>query len=219
MDLSAVTEVDGSPVRPLEVKVAAGTYLTVLVTSDLLYGIDEVAYEPDADPHSTILWPSALATAIELPDIISPGDYILDLGAGTGLVSLMAARLGAYVTALDHDPFALRLIDEAARLQGLTVETREFDLTSGERLPMADLLVASDLLYEFDLAESIAWHVTKQVGRGGRALIADPGRLGSSTFFDFLKENWVYGHQYPVEVALPYESGELTPVEIHLFGE
>jgi predicted nicotinamide N-methyase len=219
MDILAVTEVDGKPVRPITVKVAAGTYLTVFVTSDILYGIDEMDYDPDADPHATMLWPASVAVAMELPDLVSPGDYVLDLGAGTGLATLMAAHLGAHATAYDHDPFALRLIEEAARMQGLTVETIEFDLRSRESLPPADLVIAADLLYDFDLADSIARHVTKQVTSGGRAIIADPGRVASSEFFENLSENWIYGHYYPVEVALPNDGDELTSVEIHIFGE
>jgi predicted nicotinamide N-methyase len=219
MDISAVTQVDGKRVRPLTVKVAADTWLTVFVTSDTLYGIDEEDYDPDADPHATFLWPASVAVAIELPDLVSPGDYVLDLGAGTGLATLMAAHLGAYATAYDHDPFALRLIEEAARMQGLTVETKEFDLHSRESLPPADLVIAADLLYDFDLADSIARHVTKQVTRGGRAIIGDPGRLASSEFFERLTENWIYGHYYPVEVVLPDDEDEVTTVEIHIFGE
>jgi predicted nicotinamide N-methyase len=156
---------------------------------------------------------------MELPDLVSPGNYVLDLGAGTGLTTLMAAHLGAHATAYDHDPFALRLIEEAARLQGLTVETIEFDLHSGESLPPADLVIASDLLYDLDLADSIARHVAEQVARGGRAIIGDPGRIGSSEFIDYLADNWIYGHYYPVDVALPDDGDELTPVGIHIFGE
>jgi SAM-dependent methyltransferase len=48
------------------------------------------------------------------------GDPILEVGAGTGRVSLDLARLGHDVTALDHDP---ELVGElAARAAGTTVE-------------------------------------------------------------------------------------------------
>lgn len=50
------------------------------------------------------LWPFAVALA----DVTNPGDHVLDVGAGTGLMTnLAAARVGArgHVTALDPTPF------------------------------------------------------------------------------------------------------------------
>jgi SAM-dependent methyltransferase len=65
------------------------------------------------------------------------GDPVLDVGAGTGRVTLELARLGHTVVALDRDP---RLLDELERrAAGLAVETvagdaRGFDL--GRRFPL-----------------------------------------------------------------------------------
>ncbi|HKG04337.1 MAG TPA: class I SAM-dependent methyltransferase [Conexibacter sp.] len=51
------------------------------------------------------------------------GDPILDLGAGSGRVSLDLARAGYEVVALDVDPVLLSALGEHARAAGLSVET------------------------------------------------------------------------------------------------
>jgi SAM-dependent methyltransferase len=48
---------------------------------------------------------------------------ILDVGAGAGRVALHLARAGHSVTALDHDPELLAVLEERARAAGLDIET------------------------------------------------------------------------------------------------
>jgi len=214
-----MTEIDGVSVRPLTVEIESDLALTVFITTEIDERLNEAIDDPSADPYSTTLWPASLAVARELPRIVKPGEYVLDIGAGTGLAALMAAHLGTYVTAYDHDPFALRLIEEAAALQNLTVETIEFDLHSLESLPPADLLIAADLLYDYDLADSVARHLVEHIRYGGRAVVGDPGRIASAVFIDYLREAGIEGDYYPVEVRAPGdESGDKTFVGIHLFG-
>jgi SAM-dependent methyltransferase len=52
-----------------------------------------------------------------------PPARLLDVGAGTGFLSLMLARLGYSVTALDISSGMLEKLEESARLQGLEIET------------------------------------------------------------------------------------------------
>jgi predicted nicotinamide N-methyase len=218
MDISAVREVDGVPVRALTIEVAPEIALTIFDASEVDERLDRAVHDSNVDPYASILWPASLAVAMELPGLISPGDYVLDLGSGTGLATLTAAYLGAYATAYDHDRFALRLIEEAAHLQGLEVETIHFDLHSSEPLPPADLMIAADLLYDYDLAHAVARRVVEQVRSGGSALVADPGRIASYDFLNLLREHGVHGHYHPVEVWPPGEEAHSTYVEIHIFG-
>jgi predicted nicotinamide N-methyase len=219
MDIPAVRKVDGVTLRALSIEVAAGIQVTIFDGSATDERPDRASHDAKVDPYASILWPSSLAAAMELPGLISPGHYVLDLGSGTGLATLTAARLGAYATAYDHDRFALRLIEEAAHLQGLEVETIHFDLHSPEPLPPADLMIVADLLYDYDLAHAVARRVIEQVRGGGVALIADPGRIASRDFLSFLEEHGIHGTYHPVEVSPPGAQDHPSYVGIHLFGE
>jgi SAM-dependent methyltransferase len=66
---------------------------------------------------------------------IAPGQKVLDVGCGTGVVAITAARAGAVVSALDLTPALLEEARANAALAGVTVEWTEGD---AERLPFPD---------------------------------------------------------------------------------
>jgi SAM-dependent methyltransferase len=66
---------------------------------------------------------------------IQAGQEVLDVGCGTGVVAITAARAGARVTGADLTPELLELAKENAAIAGLTIEWKEADV---ERLPFAD---------------------------------------------------------------------------------
>ena len=55
------------------------------------------------------------------------GMRFLDVAAGSGALSIPAARLGANVLATDQSPVMLELLTARARREGLTIETRVMD--------------------------------------------------------------------------------------------
>jgi pimeloyl-ACP methyl ester carboxylesterase/ubiquinone/menaquinone biosynthesis C-methylase UbiE len=55
------------------------------------------------------------------------GMEFLDVAAGSGALSIPAARLGAKVLAVDQSPVMLELLKARARREGLTMETRVMD--------------------------------------------------------------------------------------------
>src|SRR5258705_13849608 len=68
--------------------------------------------------------------AAELVRRASPraGQRVLDVGCGTGVVAVTAARLGARVTGLDLTPELLERARENARIASVEIEFREGDV-------------------------------------------------------------------------------------------
>jgi SAM-dependent methyltransferase len=66
---------------------------------------------------------------------VKAGDRVLDVGCGTGVVAITAARLGAKVTGLDLTPELLARAKEHTTLLGLDITWREGD---AENLPFED---------------------------------------------------------------------------------
>ena len=63
---------------------------------------------------------------------VRAGQRILDVGCGTGVVALTAARLGARVTGLDLTPELLERARENSRIAGVEIDWHEGDV---EKLP------------------------------------------------------------------------------------
>lgn len=63
------------------------------------------------------------------------GMRFLDVAAGSGALSIPAARLGADVVAIDQSPVMLELLAARAQQEGLTIETRVMD---GHALDLSD---------------------------------------------------------------------------------
>lgn len=66
---------------------------------------------------------------------IKKGDVILDVGCGTGVVAITAARLGAHVSALDLSPDLLHHAQQNVSLANVAVNLKEGDV---EALPYPD---------------------------------------------------------------------------------
>lgn len=208
---SAPDIVAGRRVRRVDVTIAE-LPLFVLEAADADAVLDETLSD-DGDPYAAILWPSALAAAGRLADIARPGQRVVDLGAGTGLVSFTAARLGCAAIALDHDPFARAVITEAARLQRLAVEVRDFDVAAETPLPPGDVVVLADLLYEPELARAAALRVREAVRRGARAIVGDPARYARAPFVKALERENIPVVFEDVVVRVP---GEARPGRVGL---
>jgi SAM-dependent methyltransferase len=84
-------------------------------------------------PLETVTTPSA-ARLVRFAGI-SSGARVLDVGCGTGVVAITAARLGARVEAIDLTPQLLERARENARIAKVDIEFREAD---AEDLPFRD---------------------------------------------------------------------------------
>lgn len=138
---------------------------------DLETGCAELA-EGEAPPYWAFCWGSGLALArfvLDHPDRVR-GKRVLDLGTGSGIVALAAARSGAAeVIALDLDPVARN----AARLNA---EHNKLEIKTSATAPEQwDLMLAADVLYETGLRD---WVFNIARSRAP-ILLADPERTGT----------------------------------------
>lgn len=126
----------------------------------------------EAPPFWAFCWGSGQALArfvLDHPESVR-GQRIVDLGCGSGIAGLAAARAGAReVIAVDLDPVAREAARRNAAQNGLWIET------SSEPPASWDLMLAADVLYETGLRD---W-VLDEARRRGPILLADPQRTGS----------------------------------------
>lgn len=115
------------------------------------------------------------------------GMRFLDVAAGSGALSIPAARLGARVLATDQSPVMLELLDRRARKEGLGIETR---VMHGQALELDDnsFDVAGSqfgvMLFP-DMPKGIS-EMARVVKPGGRVLMnvyGDPHRIEFFGFF------------------------------------
>lgn len=72
------------------------------------------------------------------------GDSVLDLGAGSGILSIAAAKLGAgWVDAIDYDKVAVRVAEENARRNNCSISVRQGDAFAALRDSEHQLVVAN----------------------------------------------------------------------------
>jgi SAM-dependent methyltransferase len=106
---------------------------------------------------------------------VQAGQRVLDVGCGTGVVAVTAARLGATVTGLDLTPTLLEKARQNAEIAGLSIEFHEGDI---EALPFKDAtfdMVLSQFGHIFAPRPSVAVGEMLRVLRPG-------GRIAFSTW-------------------------------------
>lgn len=135
----------------------------------------------DLCPYFGVVWPAARALASELarrgPALA--GRHLLELGCGLALPALVAARLGARVTATDLHPEVPGFLARNLAQNGLApeaIEYLELDWRAAGLERRFDLVVGSDILYEAGHPGPVARALAAHVAPGGRILLADPAR-------------------------------------------
>jgi predicted nicotinamide N-methyase len=124
-------------------------------------------------------WGGGLALAryvLDHPQAVS-GRRIIDLGAGSGIVGIAAAKAGAAeVVAADVDPYAVAATAVNARANRIAAP-RLFigDITTGEP-PAADLICVGDLFYHAALADRVTAFLDRCLERGIEVIVGDPWR-------------------------------------------
>lgn len=129
-------------------------------------------------PYWAFAWAGGQALAryvLDNAELVA-GQRVLDLGSGSGLSALAAAKAGAAeVVAADIDAFSLAAVVLNAAENGLRVATTQDDLLA--RSPGAfDVVLVGDLFYERGLAERVLAYCDAAKAAGARVLVGDPQR-------------------------------------------
>lgn len=137
--------------------------------------------ESDPDfgaPYWAHYWGGGLALAryvLDHPDTVA-GRSVLDLGCGSGLVGIAAAKASAReVLCADTDKYAIAATHLNAALNDAAVSTQLGDLTTNAP-PGVEVVLIGDLFYERDLAERVTAFLGRCLSAKIEVLIGDPWR-------------------------------------------
>lgn len=202
--LQKTHEVDGFLCSEVKVdfNVRGISYITILEADAeaqealINKALDEHSIAAEEDPYGSVLWPSAKTVSMRLLEMDLDGRTVLELGTGTGLVSLVASLSGAKsVLATDYSMFSLSLLERAKNLQCRPLSddiltTQFFDVKDfSKSLPPADIVVIADLLYDKGLAVAVGKRVCEAYTRGSLVIVGNsPGRCGTSDMLQTCEE-------------------------------
>lgn len=128
-----------------------------------------------------------------LERLVKPGASVLDVGTGSGILAIAAARLGAgRIVALDVDPVAVQVAQENVNKNGVTAEVRLTTLDQVEDEPV-DLVIANIIASVIiDLLPEVALRMKS----GGRFLASGIIAAKKQAVLDAVTETWLL----PMEV-------------------
>jgi predicted nicotinamide N-methyase len=155
----------------------------------------------------------ALARYVLDNPAVAAGRAVLDLGAGSGLGAIAAAKTGAAsVLAADVDPFALAAIALNAEVNAVAFATTGADLLTAPPGPF-DLLIVGDLFYERPLSERALIFIEDARDKGADVLVGDPQRSY------FPKERFRAIAEYSVPVTRDLEDMEIKRTAVWRLAE
>jgi predicted nicotinamide N-methyase len=169
-------------------------------------------------PYWAFAWSGGLAVAtylLERPDSVE-GRSVLDLGTGSGLCGIVAARLGASsVAAFDVDPLAAAAAELNAKANGAALDVDLRDLLDGGPAAV-DVVLAGDVSYEERLAERMLSWLRAAAARGSFVLLGDPGRRW---FDDRAGRGLLRLADYTVQASREIESAERKRAAVYTIDQ
>ncbi|KFC62090.1 Ribosomal L11 methyltransferase [Devosia sp. LC5] len=127
-------------------------------------------------PYWAYQWAGGLALAQHFrahPELVR-GKRVLDLGAGSGLVGIAAAKLGAQASAAEIDPNGRAAIGLNAAANGVALPLVDIDL--GDAPQDFELIAAGDVFYNAEVAGLMLPFLTRCAAAGLDVLTGDPDR-------------------------------------------
>ena len=178
----------------------------------------EKSHYPDIDfPFWTRLWPSAIALSIFLRENegLIKGKKVLELGAGLGLPSVVAATKAQSVTSSDH-------IDAAVETMAKSFSHHRFKNANSVRIDVrgipeelqGDLLLLSDVNYDPQLFPDLMKLVKRFLKNGSTIILSTPQRIMGSAFIESLMP-YMKSHQL-FEIK---ETKDIARISVFVFAD
>jgi predicted nicotinamide N-methyase len=175
---------------------------------------DELGEMNVPPPFWAFAWAGGQAAAryiLDNPAVIA-GRRVVDLGAGSGLTAIAAARAGAaHVLAADIDRIALAAVELNAAANGVAVATTADDLLASAPTDLG-VLIVGDMFYERPLADRVLAFMEAAARRGVPSIVGDPQR----SYFPHGRFAQI-GH-YEVPVTRDLEDAEIKRTAVWRFG-
>jgi predicted nicotinamide N-methyase len=171
---------------------------------------DELGEMNVPPPYWAFAWAGGQAVARYLLDNpeICDGQTVLDLGCGSGISAIAAAKSGAAgVLACDIDTLALAAVELNAHANSVYVGTVSGDLLSGSRRDES-VIIVGDLFYERELAERVIAFIDGAKADGHAVLIGDPQRSY------FPRDRFKKLAEYQVPVTRELEDAEIKRTSV-----
>ncbi len=167
------------------------SFLSVLDSYALLDRISPEEFIKDEQmPYWAEIWPSAITLSSFLADeLMLQGLRVIEIGAGVGMVSVVAASKGAHVLATDYSLEALRFARYNSLKNRVNLVCERLDWRLVQCAEQFDLLLAADVLYERVNLLPIVTAIDKLLKPGGTAYLADPRRRLAGQFLELAAEN------------------------------
>ena len=185
-------------------------YYNVLWQQLLAEGRIKLAVPPDEEMWQQDLGRSLRVAFDWLGDL--RGKRVLELGCGPGDYTIMLARRGAQVTAVDIAPASLWItrrrawanrVEAAVRVSRMPAERLAFPAES------FDWVVGFGLLHHAD-PRALAPQVRRVLRPGGRALFREP--LGTNPLLQLVREQVPYRHKHRSLNEHPLDYGDIRQV-------
>jgi predicted nicotinamide N-methyase len=139
---------------------------------------DELGEMNVPPPYWAFAWAGGQAAAryvLDAPDICR-GRSVLDLGSGSGISAIAAAKAGAArVLAADVDSLSLAAVELNGKANGVHIDVTEDDLLA-QAGPQDSLVIVGDLFYERELAERVLAFIKSAKAAGSAVIVGDPQR-------------------------------------------
>jgi len=125
-----------------------------------------------------VVWPSSLVLANHMSEFDSLGKRILEIGCGIALSSILLNEQQMDITATDYHPEVEGFLNRNTDLNnGKDINFERVDWADdNSEMGLFDVIIGSDLLYEDEHVELLAFFIQNHAKHDCEVIIVDPGR-------------------------------------------